>query len=86
MHIGSSSPGKDRSAFRDVILTNARVNGELELEGASIDGTFNAAALDLQGALKMSAGGDKSTFKQVTLRGQKLPAMFTWRMPPLMSK
>ena len=67
------SEGQNKASFKDVKLGGAKVTGQIDMRGASIDGTLDADSLQAGGDLFMRSEGQiKASFKHVNLRGAKV--------------
>jgi hypothetical protein len=59
-----SSEGPNKASFKDVVLTGAKITGQISMIGASFDGKLNTEALQAGSDLLMySMGQNITSFK-----------------------
>src|SRR5262249_4146927 len=70
--IGGDVSGSGTS-FKTVNLIGARIQGEFNMRGASVDGAISASSLEVGGDLSMQSNGDiKTSLKDINLTGAKI--------------
>ena len=66
------SDGQNKAGFKDVILSGAKITGQVSMTGATFDGKLDAASLEAGDLLMRSEGQNKAGFKGVILAGAKI--------------
>jgi hypothetical protein len=62
------SSGGNKASFQDVILSNATISGQIDMSGASFDGSLDGNSLQVGGSLFMRSDGEnEASFKTVNL-------------------